>query len=161
MLLTGKSRLRAIYELLDVHSLTPEVKELLEPRNCPFFAKGDRLLTPRVDLDISYPSPNRKKRQPIEHEKALRLYEQGMTDNQISRQLGVREYTVFNWRHRNGLPAQKRHSGPLNYEQVREFFEEGMDDDQIAQELACSAKTIRNWRKREHLPANTEDKPHA
>lgn len=51
------------------------------------------------------PAPPRKKRYRLDQRQARQLYDQGMSDYEIARQIGASPSGVYAWRYRNGLPA--------------------------------------------------------
>lgn len=132
---TGRSRLAAIYEQLGVDHMTPEAEELLRPENCPFYKKGKRVsrerqgvpLMPRFAPSVDYverwhggedpegaevpegevvAKPRRGRPCTVDHERALELYRQGLSDKKIADALGeVSDSAVRAWRLRNGLKA--------------------------------------------------------
>jgi uncharacterized protein YjcR len=88
-------------------------------------------------------------------EKARKLYDAGMSDARIAKELGCQNETVGKWRHREGLKVNKDERQKMfDWELGRKLYEEGKNDAQIAKELGCTDKAVRNWRFRRKLPAN-------
>lgn len=56
----------------------------------------------------------------MDQEKAKRLYEMGLNDRQISKEMGIAYNTVYTWRTRNRLPANADRGNPLVYTQKGE-----------------------------------------
>lgn len=52
------------------------------------------------------PEPRRKRG--IDENRALELWEQGMTDADIGEIMGLHKMTIYNWRHRVGLGRSKK-----------------------------------------------------
>lgn len=131
---TGRSRVKAVYELRGVERMTEEQLEkepLLRPENCPVFEKrpkgwkkpkpkeialpGSRAAREgRKDPEGSADPPTQERRKRKAYNKgvhsfdtirALRLWQQGMNDIQIAEELGTRRSNIYWWRKVNGLPT--------------------------------------------------------
>lgn len=104
--MNDKTRLAQVYKMLGVTRLTPEAKELMRPRNCPFFEKGKRRKLPRnaIKLDGSQPWKNNR-RLSFNEAAARAMYEQGANDRQIADAVGTSSRTICMWRQRRGLPS--------------------------------------------------------
>ena len=85
-------------------------------------------------------------------ELGLQLYRRGMSDVQISRQLGCSVNTVTNWRNRRELPAN--YPAPrIDWTLARQLYDEGLNDCQIAAKLHCHEASVMEWRKKNGLIA--------
>ena len=51
------------------------------------------------------------RKQLVQREQMQKLYDQGLTDPDIARQIGVSGSTVCHWRHANGLPPHAHFGG--------------------------------------------------
>lgn len=119
LLMTGKSRLKAVYDLLGVDRLSAEQLQkepLLRPENCPLYEKRQRGQAKKKQRPIALPGSRiRMPKQPKKaHNKgvysfdvvrALRLYQQGMNDIQVATAVGTKRANIFWWRKVNGLPT--------------------------------------------------------
>lgn len=117
--MTGKSRLKAVYDLLGVERLSAEQLQkepLLRPENCPLYEKRQRGQAKKKQRPIALPGSRiRAPKQPKKaHNKgvysfdvvwALRLYQQGLNDIQVATAVGTRRANIFWWRKVNGLPT--------------------------------------------------------
>jgi len=72
----------------------------------------------RVKLILGLTKPktevNRKRKMNKLHQRALALYEKGMTDAQIARELDTHYVTIKNWRKRYKLPSMNNTRSPFN-----------------------------------------------
>lgn len=81
--------------------------------DCTEYRKGDRLEIPATDFPK--PEPETKKRHPGPESvvtgqtelEAVRLYEEGWSDQRIANALGVNKNTVWYWRQRTKRPANR------------------------------------------------------
>lgn len=85
--------------------------------------------------------------------KIMELYQQGMTDSEIARVVGVSRQTVTRYRNRNGLKANYT-SLLQRKNQVPALWEQGLTDEEMAVVLGVSRYTVGEWRKKYGLPAN-------
>lgn len=141
--MTHKSRLVQTYKRLGVQTLTREVIRQLEPRNCPFFEKGDR---GRV-VTLQMPAPRRRepedRRFRFDTEHARKLWEQGMNDVEIARELGKHPSTVRDWRHFERLPSRYKGRGERpDVREVRRLCDLGLSDRKIAEMLGSTQKRV-------------------
>lgn len=117
--MTGRSRVKAVYELRGVKRMTREQLEkepLLRPENCPVFEKRARGWEKPKPKAIALPGSRiRKKKEPRKaHNKgafgfdtirALQGYQEGLNDLQIAERVGTRRSNIYWWRKVNDLPA--------------------------------------------------------
>ena len=91
-----------------------------------------------------------------ENEERMELYNQGLTDSQISDRLMLSHGCIRYWRVRRGLPANYGGKGRrlVDKSRFRELWEQGMNDSQIARECGCHCSTVLCWRQEENLPMN-------
>jgi transposase len=85
------------------------------------------------------------------------LYNQGLSDTEISVQLFVNRSTIERWRIKNNLPSHvlKGNHLPKEEEQKRiDLYNQGLNDYQISKILNYNYGIIRSWRKKRGLPAN-------
>jgi hypothetical protein len=91
------------------------------------------------------------------HKRALRFYEEGLTDGSIAQKMRCTKTTVKLWRKKHGLPS--RHlskpegsaAGPATY---RLLYAQGLCDVDIAARAGAARQTVFVWRHRQGLPAN-------
>lgn len=164
--MTGKSRLKAVYDLLGVERLTErqlQKEPLLRPKNCPVFEPRPRGFVKQGPKNIALPGSRRKEKAPRRaHNKgvysfdtvqAMRLYQQGLNDQQIAMAVGTQRSNIFWWRKVNGLEANfQAHMQTLSEEEARRLYEAGLSDKQIAMALGVTMQSVYKWRKRRGLP---------
>lgn len=91
---------------------------------------------------------------------AMDLYKAGASDSQIGRAVGVNSGSIFSWRTKNGLPANKiRTVKPVrkrtvDLERMQQLYKQGMPDCAIAEELKISRHYVAKLRQELGLPAN-------
>lgn len=174
MSMTGRSRVKGVYQMLGVKRLTKEAQELLRPKNCPFFESGKRRRIQSLDMlsrqrpkerqapasePKGWEKPKRKKnRRKIDTEFALRLYRSGMLDREIARELGVSATAINNWRKDEGLPSNAPPRRTPDGEAIRALHAQGLNDREIARQLDMRAVAVCKWRHKHGLPSNFD--PH-
>ena len=91
-----------------------------------------------------------------DYDRMRELYEQGMTDGKIAREMGlVDQSLVRKWRDRYGIPAhgnQKR-VPKFNPDQAFQMYQDGSSDRQIAEAMDVDRSQVYQWRKKEGLQA--------
>ena len=93
-------------------------------------------------------------------EKAYELYRQGLTDSAIGKACGIGSNSIYNWRKKNNLPANKRTAASdgskraFDPQQARALYDAKYTDKEIGAKLGVSAWSIGNWRRKEGLPSN-------
>lgn len=91
---------------------------------------------------------------------AMDLYKAGASDSQIGRAVGVNSGSIFSWRRKNGLPANKIRTAPpvrkrtVDLERMQQLYKQGMPDCAIAEELKISRHYVAKLRQELGLPAN-------
>lgn len=104
--MNNKTRLAQVYKRLGVNRLTPEAKELLRPRNCPFFEAGRRRRLQQTPITLDGSRPWKAHRHLSFDEDAARaMYEQGANDREIAETVGTSSRVICQWRQRRGLPS--------------------------------------------------------
>ena len=78
--------------------------------HCRTTRDGMRKRLDKLECSLPEPEPEQKTRRggskpKLDFDAARRLYDEGLTDGKIAKQLGVAPQTVNNWRRREGLPA--------------------------------------------------------
>ena len=125
----AKYPLRQIQVLADLNQAEPEdIVELLE-RNGVTVAKR----------------PSGRRPQPPS-ELLQKMYEAGMTDAAIARELGCSKNAIWRWRERRELPANI--PWKLKGQKVIQMFLQGYTEQEIAEALSESRTTIHEWRRR-------------
>lgn len=81
------------------------------------------------------------------------MYEEGKSDREIARTLGVAAQTITNWRSKEKLKSVRSYAR-INYDQLRELYDQGMNDTQISQITGACTDSIRKWRKQNGLETN-------
>lgn len=91
-----------------------------------------------------------------DYDRMRELYEQGMTDGKIAREMGlVDQSLVRKWRDRYGIPAhgnQKR-VPKFNPDLALQMYKDGSSDRQIAEAMDVDRSQVYQWRKKEGLQA--------
>lgn len=100
---------------------------------------------------------------------ALRkLYDRGLSDPDVGRELGLSTASVYKWRKKNGLPANAEPVATVEAVSARsqkildrearqlELYNQGLSDAKIAAAVNTSGQTITNWRKAQGLPLSTK-----
>lgn len=91
-----------------------------------------------------------------DYDRMRELYEQGMTDGKIAREMGlVDQSLVRKWRDRYGIPAhgnQKR-VPKFNPDLALQMYKDGSSDRQIAEAKDVDRSQVYQWRKKEGLQA--------
>lgn len=89
-----------------------------------------------------------------DYDRMRELYEQGMTDGKIAREMGlVDQSLVRKWRDRYGIPAhgnQKR-VPKFNPDLALQMYQDGNNDRQIAESMDVDRSQVYQWRKKEGL----------
>jgi len=93
-----------------------------------------------------------------DYDRMRELYEQGMTDGKIAREMGlVDQSLVRKWRDRYGIPAhgnQKR-VPKFNPDLAWQMYQDGSSDRLIAAAMGVDRTMAYQWRKKEGLPPMT------
>ncbi len=93
----------------------------------------------------------------IDAEKFNQLYESGLNDSQIARELGSNVVTIWKFRYKLGLPVVKERK-QYNDAVLMELYPDGYDDCQIAKKLNTTLGIACRWRKLHRMPAHTPPK---
>jgi DNA-directed RNA polymerase specialized sigma24 family protein len=118
-------------------------------RPCRFFESGKRIPIkekPMTDSTAKLP------RYRFDQRKMQELYDRGMTDGDIAREMGCTSEAVRYFRARNQLPPHER-ARMIDRERMRQFYDRGLTDREIAQAMGCSVSTVQNFRLQQKLPA--------
>lgn len=165
--MTGKSRLKAVYDTLGVERLSADRLQrepLLRPKNCPVYEKRPRGFVKQGPKNIclrgSRPKTADKPRKAhnkgvysFDTVQAMRLYQEGLNDVQIAERVGARRSNIYWWRKVNGLKANFQvHMQTFSEEEARRLYEAGLSDSKIGQALGVTTQSIYKWRKRRDLP---------
>ena len=88
----------------------------------------------------------------LDCEKAMYLYNAGMSDGQMAEALGVSRQAVGDWRAKNRLarPTPRK----VRHEEYMSLYDRGFVDRIIADKVGVCCTTVRNWRRKHGLPAN-------
>lgn len=95
-------------------------------------------------------------------QKRRALYDQGLTDQEIARRLGLKTQTVTKWRWDMGLGVNdaERRRPIVDGARLKQLYREGLTDRQIAAQMGLKVDTVRSWRQRRHMPVNQDHKGH-
>lgn len=155
--MTGKSRLKAVYDILGVERLNAEQlrkEPLLRPKNCPVFEPRPRGFVKQGPKNIALPGTRRREhKRKFDELTARRLHGEGKNDIEIAAALSVCRTTIAVWRQRNGLTANI-HMNRLTFSEAEalRLYEAGLSDKKIGQALGVTTQSIYKWRKRRGLP---------
>lgn len=155
---TGKSRTKTLMEQQGKKRVDAEIRRLLECENCPFY-KPIRQGRKGAGVTAGAAAPqveNRGgRRRTVDKSRFRELYDKGLNDNQIAKETGVNNSTVWQWRHENKLEANARGGGNpegrnrrYDYEEVRRLTEEGLTATAIARRLECHKSTVAKIRQK-------------
>ena len=145
---TGKSRVAAVYRLLGVNRLTKAAKRMLEPENCPCYRWDGKKKRKRKAKPLSF---QRRGPDPIVMKK---LWQAGMNDREIAREVKASEYVVGDWRRKQGLPVNRKPKPVYDWDKAEELYKQGRTDKEIAAALGCSEQSVWNWRNRKGIVSN-------
>lgn len=98
----------------------------------------------------------------INQEKFLELYNNGVHEKEIAKELSVSTSTIRRWRLKYGLKPNNPNSNKYSFEstkdQIAKLHQEGLSDTQIADNIGCRAANVAIWRNKLKLPKNREIK---
>ena len=95
----------------------------------------------------------------IDHDKVQNLYDEGLTDLEISMEVGCVPATITTWRTRKGLKPNRsstRRGKKIDYLEMERLYNEGKNDIEIAKILECSPSSVYFWRKQNDATSNEE-----
>lgn len=95
------------------------------------FVKANKLFTRNTEID---------------KEEFLRLYEQGLEDDEIAKELNLTKTFIYNYRRGLNLDSQYDRKRKLNQQKFLQLLEEGKNDSEIGRILGVSNTTIHYWR---------------
>ena len=145
MWMAGRSKLKVIYELTGRDHITPKVKRLLRPENCPCYEQktGPR---PRV---VFHNKSN------YNEARFLALYDKGTSDMAMAKHFGVAPATISYWRKRLDLPPNIHpNADKYDWKKARPLYDMGLSDHEIARRMGCGPSSVLRWRIKNDLPAN-------
>lgn len=82
----------------------------------------------------------------IDEKEFLRLYEQGLEDEEIAKELNLTKTFIYNYRKNLNLDSQHDKKRKVNQQKFLQLFEEGKNDSEIGRILGVSNSTIHYWR---------------
>lgn len=89
-----------------------------------------------------------------EHQKRLKLYNEGLTDNEIANERNVSTSSIYTWRTNNELPNNYSKKLEQKNNKRMELYNKGLYDKEIAKILNEDNTTICHWRKDNNLESN-------
>ena len=87
-------------------------------------------------------------------EQALKMFEDGLTRDDISNELNVPAGTLSTWKSKAGLTLNRSKYSDEVKEQALKMFEDGLTGDEISNELNVPAATLRGWKRNAGLTLN-------
>lgn len=126
-------------------------KALLEPKNCPFYEKGDKIST--LQTTVVEGSERSMKRLEPEFRK---LHAEGLTDYEIASKLHKSFSTIHSFRNKLGLKPniRKQYIGARMHDEISQLYDEGLNDSEISRQLCISPGVVARWRKKHNKPAH-------
>jgi hypothetical protein len=98
------------------------------------------------------------------HEHAKPLYDKGLADTRIAKELGCSRTTVRHWRKQHDLPSNFERGACQGYsnlkivgeveERARTLYGKKLGDPAISEKLGCTPAQVRGWRHRNGLAPN-------
>lgn len=82
----------------------------------------------------------------IDEKEFLRLYEQGLEDEEIAKELNLTKTFIYNYRRKLNLDSQHDKKRKLNQQKFLQLLEEGKNDSEMGRILGVSNTTIHYWR---------------
>jgi DNA-binding CsgD family transcriptional regulator len=82
----------------------------------------------------------------IDEKEFLRLYEQGLEDEEIAKELNLTKTFIYNYRRKLNLDSQHDKKRKLNQQKFLQLLEEGKNDSEIGRILGVSNTVIHYWR---------------
>ncbi len=89
-----------------------------------------------------------------EHEKRLKLYNEGLIDSEIAEKRNVSTSTIYTWRNNNELPSNYPKRLKKKNKNKLELYNKGLYDKEIAEILEKDSTTICHWRNENNLESN-------
>jgi DNA-binding CsgD family transcriptional regulator len=89
----------------------------------------------------------------------MKLYKQGLSDEEIALIEGVTSTTIYSWRKVRKLSTnltKLQREKAEKYEKRLEFYNQGLTDKEIAENCNEKVSTIKGWRERNKLTANSD-----
>lgn len=87
-------------------------------------------------------------------EEFYELYNQGLNDALIAKELDVSQATIHYYRMRNNIPANIFNRYKFDRNVFLRYYEEGLNDLEIAERMQANPKAICAYRNKLHLPVN-------
>lgn len=95
---------------------------------------------------------------PGEHIKRRELYDQGLSDPELSKALFICENAVRYWRETQTPPLPPNTKKNTRLAVREQLYTTGMTDQEICKAQRCSKMAIRDWRIKRGLPQNKKEK---
>lgn len=139
--------------------ITGHTKAKLQPREdglCPAFEEGEPVRIEVRPMDKPLRAIIIKGRR-FTHEELQELYNKGLSDGEIAREIGSVKSTIYQWRHRNNLPPNVKnqtHKTKYDYAEFRRLWDKGLSDSKIAKAVGCAMSTVNRWRMLEGLASH-------
>lgn len=116
---------------------------------CPLYVKGAS-----ISAKI-YKSRGVSRKPEVDYVLVQKLYEAGMFDLEIAKNVHCSKSTIAEWRAKNGLKPNKPNK-PVSHigDFYKELYDRGYTDLEIADAMGRSMSAVRCWRYRERLAPN-------
>lgn len=146
----------------DYLTMTGHARILVSPeagKNCTAWEKRERGQRKRREPIL--PTVRKKRKNPL-HDQMMELYQKGMSDVAIGKEIGRSKSCVRHWRISLNLPAYpsgepRKARGVMNEDALRVLYAEGKTDEEMALALNLAEDTVMRWRCREKLKKNKGD----
>lgn len=127
--------------------------------DCPEFALEERyrscyerFLAERVEIPHKGKAEIRRLTD-ADMEKAMFLYQSGLSDTAIAKEIGISTTAISRWRRQKQLPNNYHLSGWND--RMMLLYGAGLTDEEIAHELGCKKSTVADWRWSHSLPTQS------
>lgn len=86
----------------------------------------------------------------LDHNRLMRLYNQGLNDKEIGKLLGVTNQPIMRWRKKHGLKSNYKSPGSpgSRRDKIHDLYNEGLTDKQIGNKLDLTRAEVRDYRHR-------------
>jgi hypothetical protein len=98
---------------------------------------------------------------PAEHERRVKLYEQGLSDTEMAKIIGIDRSSIGTWRRKAGLARKPKRNSMHTPEQRAArmlLYSLGYSDGRIAREQRVGVNSIEAWRRCHRLPPVPRDR---
>lgn len=145
------------------------INDLSATFNLSFYDAWERLKRYEIDYGLRLKNSRRSERmKKIQDEKAMELYNQGLSDREVGEHFGVSARAVQQWRNDRDLPSKwqrpKKSEIPppnklIDDDEAYALYQKGYYDHEIAEHFGAKTASVSSWRNKKGLPANKKEEP--